>query len=66
MPRFSANVGFMFNEVPFQDRYRAAAGAGFRGIECPFPYELPPHELAQVLAHNGVQQVLCNLPPDGM
>ena len=66
MPRFSANIGFMFNEVPFVDRYAAAAQAGFRGIECPFPYEVPPDELAQLLPRHGVEQVLCNLPPDGM
>jgi hydroxypyruvate isomerase len=66
MPRFSANIGFMFNEVPFVDRYAAAAQAGFRGIECPFPYEVPPAELAQFLPRHGVQQVLCNLPPNGM
>lgn len=66
MPRFSANIGFMFNEVPFADRYAAAAQAGFRGIECPFPYEVPPDELAQLLPRHGVRQVLCNLPPDGM
>ena len=66
MPRFSANIGFMFNEVPFVDRYAAAAQAGFRGIECPFPYEVPPDELAQLLPSHDVQQVLCNLPPDGM
>ena len=66
MPRFSANVGFMFNEVPFPERYAAAAGAGFRGIECASPYEVPAQELAEVLGRSGAEQVLCNLPPGGM
>ena len=28
MPRFAANLSMMFNEVPFLDRFEAAAKAG--------------------------------------
>ena len=31
MPRFAANVDWMFRELPFLERFEAAAGAGFEG-----------------------------------
>ena len=40
MPRFAANLSMMFNEVPFLDRFEAAAKAGFTAVEFLFPYEL--------------------------
>ena len=39
MPRFAANLSMTFNEVPFLERFAAAAGAGFEGVEFLFPYE---------------------------
>lgn len=63
MPRFSANLGFLFQEVSFLDRFAAAAGAGFRGVEHGFPYEAPPEAIAARLQAYGLEQVLCNLPP---
>jgi hydroxypyruvate isomerase len=33
MPRFAANLTMMFNEVPFLDRFEAAARAGFDAVE---------------------------------
>ena len=38
MPRFAANLSMMFNEVPFLDRFAAAASAGFKAVEVLFPY----------------------------
>jgi hydroxypyruvate isomerase len=63
MPRFSANLGFLFQEVSFFDRFEAAARAGFRGVEHGFPYEAPPEDIADRLKACGLEQVLCNLPP---
>lgn len=62
MPRFAANLTMMYNEVDFLDRFAAAAGAGFRGVEYLFPYDFPKEELAGRLADNGLEQVLHNLP----
>ena len=39
MPRFAANLTFLFNEVPFLDRFAEAAQAGFRAVEFAFPYD---------------------------
>ena len=38
MPRLAANVSLMFPEVPFMERFAAAARAGFRYVEYQFPY----------------------------
>jgi hydroxypyruvate isomerase len=45
MPKFAANLSMMFNEVPFLDRFGAAAGAGFKAVEYLFPYEFPLNSL---------------------
>jgi len=62
MPRFCANLGFLFTEAAFQDRFECAARAGFKGVEYMFPYDYPAAELASRLRDNGLQQVLFNLP----
>ena len=33
MPRFAANLNFLFTELPFLDRFEAAAKAGFKAVE---------------------------------
>ena len=63
MPKLAANLSMMFNEVPFLDRFAAAAAAGFRAVEFLFPYEYPPAEVARRLTDNGLQIALFNLPP---
>ncbi len=63
MPRFCANLSMMFNEVPFLDRFDAAARAGFKGVEFLFPYEHPPAALRERLDAAGLQQILFNAPP---
>ena len=62
MPRFAANLGFLFTEHPFLDRFAAAARAGFRGVEFAVPYDYPPAELASRISDNGLECVLMNLP----
>ncbi|MDZ5452467.1 hydroxypyruvate isomerase, partial [Labrys sp. ZIDIC5] len=32
MPRFAANLTMLFNEVPFMERFAAAARNGFAGV----------------------------------
>jgi 2-dehydrotetronate isomerase len=63
MPRFAANLTMMFNEVPFLDRFEAAAKAGFTAVEFLFPYDHPPKEISARLHGNGLAQALFNLPP---
>jgi hydroxypyruvate isomerase len=40
MPRFAANLGYLFTERPLVERFGAAAAAGFKAVELQFPYEL--------------------------
>ncbi len=63
MPKFAANLTMMFNEVPFAQRFSAAAQAGFQGVEFLFPYELTLQEVGRLLKHDALQNVLFNLPP---
>ncbi|OUM04114.1 hydroxypyruvate isomerase [Variovorax sp. JS1663] len=62
MPRFAANLTMLFTELPFMQRFEAAAKAGFKAVEYLFPYPFDKKELAAALRANGLQQVLHNLP----
>jgi hydroxypyruvate isomerase len=62
MPRFAANLSFLWTELDFMERFAAAARAGFKGIEYMFPYEYPKEQLAEALARHRLVQVLHNLP----
>jgi len=63
MPRFAANLTMMFTEVPFLDRFAAAADAGFTAVEFLFPYDFPPEAIGAALERHGLTQALFNLPP---
>ena len=63
MPRFCANLSMMFNEVPFLERFAAAAAAGFTAVEYLFPYDHDPATLRAALDAAGLTQVLFNAPP---
>jgi hydroxypyruvate isomerase len=63
VPKFAANLTMMFNEVPFPQRFAAAAAAGFKAVEFLFPYDHTPQEVASWLDQNGLDNVLFNLPP---
>ncbi len=62
MPRFAANLGFLFPEVPLAERFGAAAAAGFGAVEYAQPYELEAREIAELLEANGLEMILFNLP----
>lgn len=62
MPKFAANLTMLFNEVPFLDRFEAAARAGFSAVEFLFPYPYGAAELADKLETNRLRLVLHNLP----
>ena len=63
MPRLCANLMFLFGEVPFLDRFEAAARAGFSAVEYQSPYDWPAAELRARLDANGLVQALINSPP---
>jgi hydroxypyruvate isomerase len=63
MPKFAANLNFLFTEVDFLKRFAAARQAGFRAVEFPFPYGYDRDALAAAAREAGVEVVLFNLPP---
>ncbi|MCH9807297.1 MAG: TIM barrel protein [Alphaproteobacteria bacterium] len=63
MPRFCANISFLFTELPFLERFEAAAKAGFEGVEFLFPYEWPAQQLRDLADANGLEVVLFNIWP---
>lgn len=62
MPKFAANLTMLFTELPFLERFQAAAEAGFQGVEYLFPYAFAQEVLAEQLERHGLVQVLHNLP----
>jgi hydroxypyruvate isomerase len=63
MPKFAANLSMMFTELPFLERFGAAAAAGFPAVEFLFPYEHAPEQIAAELRRHGLTQALFNMPP---
>ena len=63
MPKFAANLTMMFNEVPFPERFSAAAKTGFAAVEFLFPYDYPVADVTRWLKAAGLKSVLFNMPP---
>lgn len=63
MIKLAANLSMMYNEVPFLERFSAAAASGFKGVEFLFPYEHEPRDVAAALEDGKLTQALFNLPP---
>jgi hydroxypyruvate isomerase len=62
MPRFAANLSFLFLESDFLRRFAAARAAGFAAVEFHFPYAVDMALLAATARDAGVEVVLFNLP----
>jgi hydroxypyruvate isomerase len=63
MLRLAANISFLFKELPFLDRFAAAAEAGFTLVECHWPYDNPIEALRERLARAGQSLVMVNTAP---
>lgn len=62
MPRFAANLGYLFADRPLIERFGAAAAAGFQAVELLFPYEVAPSAVKAELARHGLTQLGINTP----
>ena len=60
MTRFSANLGFLWSDLPLPDAIRAAASAGFDAVECHWPYDVPAEDVATALAETGLPMLGLN------
>ena len=63
MPRFAANLSLLWTELPYLDRFAAAADAGFEGAEVLFPYDIAAQDTRRALIAAGLDFVLMNAPP---
>ena len=61
MPKFAANLSFLWTEAPFLDRFELAARAGFRGVEYHFPYAFAVADIKTRLDAFNLAPVLHNL-----
>jgi 2-dehydrotetronate isomerase len=62
MPRFAANLAYIFTERPLIERFAAAAAAGFTAVELQFPYDHPPSAVKAELERHGLTQLGVNTP----
>lgn len=62
MPQFDANISWLFTELPFLDRFEAAARSGFRAVEIQNPYEHPKDAIVARLDRHTLQVALHNMP----
>ncbi|TNC74922.1 hydroxypyruvate isomerase family protein [Rubellimicrobium roseum] len=63
MPRFCANLSWLFPELSFLDRFAAARAAGFGAVEVLFPYDHPAPRILERLDATGLPLALINGPP---
>lgn len=73
MPKFSANLGFLWADRSLPDAIRAAGAAGFDAVECHWPYGSSEHDVRQALADTGLKMLGLNtvrgdlsLPENGL
>jgi hydroxypyruvate isomerase len=60
MARFSANLGFLWQELPLPDAIRAAKAAGFDAVECHYPYDVPAERVRAALRETGLTMLGLN------
>lgn len=59
--KFAANISMLFQEIPtLVSRFKAAKDAGFKYVECTFPYSEGMEELGEAREAAGVEHVLVN------
>lgn len=61
--RYSANLGFLFTELPLPQAIHAAKDAGFDAVECHFPYDTPAADVAAALQQTGLTMLGLNTWP---
>jgi hydroxypyruvate isomerase len=62
MPRFAANLAYLFTERPFIERFATAAAAGFTAVELQFPYDHAPSAVQAELKRHHLTQLGINSP----
>jgi 2-dehydrotetronate isomerase len=63
MVKFSANLGFLWPDMPLLKRIDAAGHAGFKAVELHWPYDVPPETVRQACERHGMRLLGINTPP---
>ncbi len=63
MPRFAANLAYLFTERPLIERFAAAAASGFKAVELQFPYDHAPSAVKAELDRHGLVMLGINIAP---
>ena len=63
MPRFAANLAYLFTERGVIERFAAASAAGFTAVELQFPYEHAPSAVKAELDRHGLTMLGINTAP---
>ncbi len=63
MPKFCANLTWLFTELDFLERFEAAKEAGFNAVEVLFPYDVNAQDIVSELGKHELQMALINCPP---
>lgn len=64
MPKIAANLSLLFTELPFLERFQAAAQTGgFQAVEFQYPYDYDLDDLKAAVEQAGLPVALINAPP---
>jgi hydroxypyruvate isomerase len=63
MPRFAANLAYLFTEHGLIERFGAAAEAGFTAVELQLPYDHPPSAVKAEIDRHGLTVLGINTGP---
>lgn len=58
--RFSANLGFLWTDLPLPEAILAAHRAGFDAVECHWPYDVPAEKVTAALEATGLRMLGLN------
>lgn len=58
--KFSANLGFLWKDLPLPDAIRAARAHGFDAVECHWPYATPAADVIAALSETGLAMLGIN------
>lgn len=58
--KFSANLGFLWADLPLTDAIHAARDAGFDAIECHWPFDSDPGAINRALSESGLPMLGLN------
>ena len=58
--KFSANLGFLWKQLPLTNAIYAAKEAGFDAVECHWPYDVPSKNVAKALKATNLKMIGLN------